>query len=158
MARVAEHAPTLSFVDNYNIGLSESTGNNADLGKLLGCGFYDNGGVAPTTITLKGLTVGYGYDVQVLQGGGGSQRGESISGSSYWTYSNDIVLLGTFTADATSQVLALTPGSTLGDANASAQLSGLQLRMTSAPEPSSIVLSIIGALAGLLAYAWRKRK
>ncbi len=128
-----------------------STGDaNLDLLYLQANYNYEN----TNPVTLTGLTIGVEYELQNFYGnnrvgnrltmnvGGGSTIQKTSSG----TTENGAWIIGTFTADATTQDFHSGVSSNLSN-----WLSGYQLRdISSVPEPSSTALIGLGALALIL--------
>lgn len=131
---------------------------------LVGSGRYSDGATLET-LNLTGLVMGQTYQVQFWVN-------DSRGAASGWartvtiTAGNSAVLdfnmqnqggglgqyvLGTFTADATTQSFDLLGGHPSGAASASTQINGFQLRNITAvvPEPSAALLGGLGLL-GLL--------
>jgi hypothetical protein len=128
-----------------------------------GGGGYGSGNGSPYSLTISGLKVGHTYEFEWWNNrslGSGTESttataGNSISLSSNTTGAEGGVgqfAIGTFTADASSEVISFTGG----DFDA-LQLRDLGSAATGAPEPASLTLLATGAL-GLLGYAWRRRK
>lgn len=109
------------------------------------------------TLTLNSLTVGYTYQLEIWTNRSNTANAQGFTA----TAGNSVVLdsnttdaiggvgqfvLGSFTADATSQAITFTPnGAGLVD------FSAFQLRTTAVPEPSAIALLIAGGVGLLLA-------
>ncbi len=128
-----------------------STGDaNLDLLYLQANYNYDS----TSPITLTGLTIGNEYELQSFFGAAlGTSNflmnvGDSITiqKTSSGTVENGAWIIGTFTADATTQNFHSSSGS-----NVSNFMSGYQLRdISPVPEPSSAVLIGLGGLALIL--------
>ncbi len=126
-----------------------STG-DANLDLLYLQASYNYGSTTP--ITLTGLTIGNEYELQSFFGT--SLRplmnvgdGITIQKTSSGTVENGAWIIGTFTADATTQNFHSSSGST----SRNNFMSGYQLRdISSVPEPSSTALIGLGALALIL--------
>ena len=129
-------------------------------------GLYSSFGYGgATTQTLTGLTIGQQYELQIFMGDNrGCCNGRSLTvGDADGDTSNDVTfaygsgngangasIIGTFTADATTQNFFVTISTA-----SSAELSAFQLRdITPVPEPSSTALIGLGGLALIL----RRRK
>lgn len=125
---------------------------SADYRGLLGGGRFSFGS-NPVTYTLTGLTVGTAYEVQVWvnDSRAGINRSQTVSGSGSLEYNTAQAdggvgqfVIGTFTADAATQVLTFTPDGT----SYGAQLNALQLRdlgsPAAVPEPASLALLAVG--------------
>lgn len=126
---------------------------NASYQTLLGQ-FVRTGG--NMTLTLNSLTIGYTYQLEIWTNRSNVSNTQGFTA----TAGNSVVLdsnttdaiggvgqfvLGSFTANATSQAVTFTPnGAGLVD------FSGFQLRTTAIPEPTSIALVVAGAGALLL--------
>ena len=149
-------APFANLSSSYqSILANEAFNDNADWSLL-----------SPLKLTLNGLTIGQEYLFETwvsdprAASGSRSERvtsGGALSGVLYFNASASDgglgqYLIGTFTADATSQVV--TYSAYVGGL---AQVNAFQLRSVSTPEPGTLGLLATG-LMGLLAYAWRKRK
>ena len=121
----------------YNGGNSSMAGN---YGVVLDTNIgIEEGNPASATITLSGLTNGTQYQIQFFADSTGSNS-QTISGSDPMNSLNGQFVTGTFTADATSQVLnvSYTTGN-FGVANA--------LTIGEAvPEPSAALLGGLGML------------
>jgi hypothetical protein len=114
----------------------------------------------PITLTMKELTVGHSYEFEwwcnfTLSSGLSTTAtaGNSVTLSENTGKNNGGVgqfAIGTFTADAASQVI------TFNGATLKTDLNGFQLRDITVPQPSSLTLLSLGAL-GLLGYGWRQR-
>ena len=150
-------APFSGLSSGYQTLLSSANYNASD----------DWSSIGPLRLTLNGLTIGQKYLFQSWvndsrkEDAGRSQNANSGGATSATMQFNTSgatdggvgqYLIGTFTADATSQVVTF---SGLAEPYYVAEISGFQLR--SVPEPSSLVL-FVSCIFGLLAYAWRKRK
>lgn len=124
------------------------------------------------TATLGGLTVGEQYRIQWWTSDPANSQGvlnetfattTATSGTSLVTLDSNSTdadgglgqyVIGTFTADATTQTFDLNSPS----GNTSPLIDGFQLRTVAVPEPSTWVLGAAGiACAGLQASRWRKR-
>jgi hypothetical protein len=104
----------------------------------------ESGATFSSTITLSGLVDGTQYRIQFFTDSTGNNT-QTISGSANMNSLNGQFVTGTFTADATTQVL--TVGYTSGEfATASALTIG---EITVIPEPSAALLGALGLL-GLL--------
>jgi hypothetical protein len=120
----------------YNGGNSSMTGN-------YGVVLDTNLGIetaTSATITLSGLTNGTQYQIQFFADSTGSNS-QTISGSATMNSLSGQFVVGTFTADATSQELTMTRNTDFGVANA--------LTVGVIPEPSAALLGGLGLL-GLL--------
>ncbi len=133
-----------------------STGNDSlDLLYLQANYNYDNN----SPITLTGLTIGVEYELQSFFGDNrpsvnnstmNINDGITIQKTSSETAENGAWIIGTFTADATTQDFHSSAGNSVNNF-----LSGYQLReISSVPEPSSTALIGLGGLALIL----RRRK
>ncbi len=135
------------FRENYpDDGLGPSTGNAALDLLFLQSGYqYDT-----TPITLMSLTIGTEYELQTFLGEDGLYMnvgsGLMIQKTSLETTDNGAWIIGTFTADATTQNFHSSY-----DMFFENNLAGYQLRdISSVPEPSSTALIGLGALALIL--------
>jgi hypothetical protein len=122
--------------------------------------------LSPLQLTLNGLTVGHTYlfqswvcDPRANVAGrsetltsGGATSGVLWTNASAANGGVGQYIIGTFTADATSQTILYS-----ANTGGVAQLNAFQLRTTATPEPSAFAM-LATMLLGLLAYAWRKRK
>jgi hypothetical protein len=126
---------------------------------------YDSNPGQATTITIRGLTVGYTYETDFYDIGSGSAGSQPITvrdgNLTVYTYDesytgtgtgNGNVLRDVYTATATQYTYTFTPGSPTD----TIYLYGFSNRFV-APEPSTLTLLGIGA-ASLLAYAWKRRR
>lgn len=138
------------FADGGNFFGSHTTP-DTNYNTLLGYGAYSNGVTASFTANGNGskpLTIGSVYQIQFwvsdARNLGGGTRSETINGSAPLLYpatgGMGQYVIGTFTADATSQVFTL-------NANASAQVNLVQLRTI--PEPSAALMGSL-CMAGTL--------
>jgi len=117
------------------------------------------------TLTISGLTVGDQYEFEWWNNDSRSlttNRTETASDGAGHSITLNATsngatgglgqfAVGTFAADATSQVITFSQGGSLN---------GLQLRditPAAVPEPGSLTLMAVG-IAGLVGYGWRKRK
>lgn len=135
----------------YN-GYGSLAGSDADYGAALSTGMYFTGNNQPAeNMTISGLEIGQEYQIQAwfndqrdlaatgtttLSSAGGNSVGlvSSTPGGQY--------ALGTFTANATTQVF------TIHGANTGATLNMFQVRnITAVPEPSAALLGGLGLLA-----------
>jgi hypothetical protein len=131
-----------------------------------------NIGTPMFTLTISGLTVGDQYEFEWWDNDSrasirSATLAASDSGGHSVTLSNSSnttsgglgkYAVGTFTADATTEVITFSTS----DAGIAQMLNALQLRditptVTSVPEPASVIPLLTGAL-GLLGYGWRRRK
>lgn len=128
---------------------------------VLANGFFNLVTGTDATLTLNNLTVGTPYEIQVwVNDSRGFDRSETVSGSPTLVFNTTLsdgglgqFVIGTFVADASSQLLTFSPATD----SSVAQINGLQLRSIAAvPEPSSLVILGSGGL-GLLAYGRRRR-
>lgn len=125
--------------------------------------FAGNPSPAPFTLTINGLTIGSQYEFQwwanttaTLNVVTSATAGNSVALASNPTKTDGGVgqfALGTFTADATSQVITF-------NSNIQPILDGLQLRETPSavvPEPASLVMWLMGLVGcGYGLRPWRK--
>ena len=154
--------PGLCGFNRYETGTP--SGLSADYTKVF------SGGVGPATntanfyLTLNNLTIGqdylfqswanesrgaYQYRTQTITGNG-SQSGVLDYNVSGVDGGAGCFVIGTFTADATTQVM-------LYSADEYAQINAFQVRnITAVPEPSSLALAGLGIAAA--AWAYRRRK
>ena len=77
----------------------------------------EDGGPTSASITLSGLTIGTQYQIQFFADSTGNNS-QTISGSAAMNTLSGQFVTGTFTADATSQVLTMTRNTDFGVANA----------------------------------------
>ncbi len=154
-------------INSYN-GYGYGSVTDANYQRLLtyGSGMTQNKAGSTIALTMNNLTMGSTYAVQLWYNdarGDGVGRTEVFSSTDGTTTTSTTLsanvgtaaapaagqyVIGTFTADGASQVITAV-------ASINAQVNAIQLRQV--PEPSSIALLAVG-IAGLLAYAWRKRK
>lgn len=131
----------------YNGFFAQSTTGNADFNAVLTQGAYDNG---PHTITLKGLTVGQQYSVQLFAlDDRGGVIGERVSNyqdplnssnaSATFAMSNKVYIVGTFTANNTNVMIQQNlPTSSNGAVNAG-NINALVVRAIGGVYPPVIV-------------------
>jgi len=134
---------------------------------LLGTAAYTNCNscTAPLDVELSGLTIGGTYEVEVWvndsRSDPGSYRNETLSGAPPPTLDFNTTgdggvgqyVIGTFTAGATTESFAIL-GTDSYDPNSASQINGLEVLAT--PEPSTLALLGLGALA--LAFAFRGKR
>ncbi len=153
------------FVTNNSLGSSGAffTSLSSGYQSLLSSAVLNGGGFF--TLTISGLTVGDQYEFEWWNNDSRSlttNRTETASDGAGHSITLNATsngatgglgqfAVGTFAADATSQVITFSQGGALN---------GLQLRditPAAVPEPGSLTLMAVG-LAGLVGYGWRKRK
>ncbi len=141
------------YFTNDTFGVSTGDA-NLDLLYLQASYSYDY-----NSVTLEDLTIGNEYELQIFYGDNrpglnlmmNVGDGSTIQATSSGTIENGAWIIGTFTADATTQNFH----SSFGNFNNTSYLSGYQLReILSVPEPSSTALIGLGGLALIL----RRRK
>jgi hypothetical protein len=158
------------FGSSNNLGSSSAPFSNLSTAyqQLLSSATFGFASPETLTLTISGLTIGQQYEFEWWANeslaGVGAFRTTATAGNSVTLALNQTGLAGgvgqfatgTFTADATSEVITFTgaPGNL-------PLLNGFELRnvgptVTAVPAPASLTLLGIGA-AGLLGYAWRKR-
>lgn len=133
------------------------SGWNADLVTIMGGAYWQDGG--SIGVTLSNLQIGQTYEVQFFAGDNrpiGLARSQTItSGSSTsgtMTFGNNwgadfaTAVLGTFTADSTSQAFTLDGANVMVNA----------IMVTAVPEPAT--LAILGGGCALAAVAVRRRR
>jgi hypothetical protein len=133
---VAADSEWINFGTNGGI-----TGIGGNFGAILkrNIGVEPPDSAATATITLSGLTFGTQYQIQFFADSTGT-NGQVISGSATMNSLPGQFVVGTFTADGTSQVLSVTATSGgFGVANA--------LTIGVIPEPSAALLGGLGLLA-----------
>ena len=108
----------------------------------------EEGNPYSSTITLSGLTNGTQYQIQFFADSTGSNT-QTISGSGSMNSLTGKYVTGTFTADATSQVLTVAYTGSTNFAVANALTVGV------VPEPATLALLGLGGLGVLLR---RKRR
>ena len=156
----------LSFANNSKIVVGFDDGpnftdgpQNSSYSDLLAKSYFEpsgnNGAVNTGTITIGGLKIGHVYDVELWSPYWNNNFNGTFGGNLMNVGFDSVTpqyIVGTFTADATSQVIGIGPGQA-----GFAFLPGA-LEIRDVPEPSSIVvLCGLGAL-GLLLFARRRRK
>jgi hypothetical protein len=163
-------SPFAGLSSSYQDLLSSYTG-----GQFLQSG---NPGIVQTfSLTMTGLTVGRTYEFEwwsnfsLAVSGGAGVTTTASAGNSVTLALNTLMArddtggvgqfaIGTFTADATSEVITFSGSSPAGQGSA---LNGFELRdlgpaaVSAVPEPASLTLLGIAAV-GLLGYGWRRRK
>lgn len=116
-------------------------------------------GGTPATVTLKNLTIGMGYAVQLwINDSRSVTRADTIDGSITLDFNTTDVdgglgqfSVGAFTADATTQTIIINPLP-----SSETQLNAIQLRSVVVPEPSNAVLIVGLGLGGFI--LWRRRR
>lgn len=133
-------------------GYGSLAGSDADYGAALNSGMYFTGNNQPAeNMTISGLEIGQEYQIQAWfndqrsLASTGTTTLSSAGGNSVGLVSNTPggqYALGTFTANATTQVF------TIQGANTGATLNMFQVRnITAVPEPSAALLGGLGLLA-----------
>jgi len=150
-----DFADTNLFSNGYAaLNPSVDTG-DAGLNSLYSSFGYNGGNVS-----ITGLTIGFEYQVQVFYGDNraGTAARDMVVGTAQPTVqatatenlADGVWVIGTFTADATSQTFWA--GQT--DSSTVSEISAFQVRQTAVPEPSSAALLGLGGLALIM----RRRK
>ena len=157
--------PTTSLLggDPRNAGASDfsstTNGGDATYDQLVSTLEYGGGGGLVTLSVGNGLLASNStYEIQVWFSDTRAAQDTRVmtfgDGSGNDVLLNDAYSIGTFTADGTSQTLTLNSEGAPGPNFGQAHISAYQIRLTSVPEPSSILLS---GLAGLSLLARRRR-
>ncbi len=152
------HLPYLNAV-NANFWTGADPGGSSAYNTALDSARFNPAGGDTVTITIEGLTVGYVYEVQIWYVETRTGFDGAADRTSKWTAGNEVTLdgngdggsqwvIGTFTADATTQTFINGPQS----GNSIVQLNMIQLR-TLVPEPASAALMGMGGL-----FLMRRRK
>jgi hypothetical protein len=159
-SRGSTSAPFSGLSANYQSLLKDANYNTVD---------WSN--ISPLVLALNGLTIGQpylfqswfqdaaqadAYHIQNVTSGGATSATMQCNTSNADGGVGQYVI-GTFMADATSQVVTFTG---LAAPEHSTEIAGFQLRAIPSlptPEPNTLFMAVSG-LIGLLAYAWRKRK
>lgn len=148
---------TFSAIPNFNIDGGGSYGStplntgNTNWNSILSDGFQGGNGVSPISFTLTSLNVGMTYAIQIFSG---SNYGWTVNGQSFlstvtgqnWYAMGSAFVVGTFTADATTQTYTLSEGRP--ELNA--------VIVAAVPETSTSALLGIGTI-GMLLVMRRKR-
>lgn len=148
---------TFSAIPDFNIdgggtyGSTPLNTGNTDWNSILSDGFQGGNGVSPISFTLTSLNVGMTYAIQIFSG---SNYGWTINGQSFlssvtgqnWYAMGSAFVVGTFTADATTQTYTLSGGRP--ELNA--------VIVATIPEPSTYTLLGIGAI-GVVMLIRRKK-
>jgi hypothetical protein len=125
-----------------------STG-NAGLDNLLRTSAYnnDNGGIGPTRLFLAGLTVGQNYRVQLffVDDRPGFVRRMTVDGFAEVPVAVPQSLLGSFVADATTQVITIARSAQA--TGGQSQLNAYALFGSAVPEPSMATLTTAAGIA-----------
>ena len=147
-------AGTTTFTGTFN-GFHDTNVPSPDLSRD---GTYGTDG-SSNTVTLTGLTNGYTYRVQALVYDGrgdpgipgrtvefdGIDQGQYANGVSGTTWGDGLLVTGTFVADGTTQDFTIEAFD--GATSKGGQLNALLVHQTAVPEPSSLALLSLGALA-----------
>lgn len=142
---------------SFNGNLTPADFGSPEYAALMQWGWW-TWGADPCTVTLSNLTVGNEYQVQLWVQDAriwGVPRNMLVDGHqiNFNQGTEDSVgnyIVGTFTADASSQVINL-----LG--NESTLINAIQVRTSAVPEPGSIV-ALLSGLAGLAGFGACRRK
>jgi hypothetical protein len=125
---------------------------------MLGSSSYEVN--APLVVTIAGLTIGTAYEVEFWvndsRGAFGPGRTDTLSGTSNVVLAFNTgaegglgqYVVGTFVASAATQAFTVAGAdSNTNHANYASQINGIEVLSTSTPEPSTLAMMGLGALA-----------